>query len=661
MISKQFRWISGSLSLVSLAWAGRADAAVPISPDTSRLSVTHQSAPAQPFNDSFEAEVLRISPEPLPEALSRQQTALLPLSAPATQPQPIEAIQASSGAASLPAPLLEIATPRPDAPQLSQRPGQEDRFNAPEPETDPLPSQQPPVLPEPPETPPETRPETPPETSPTSPETSPDEPRVAVQEIQVLGSTVFDEADFDPILADYEGRDLTIQELRQAADAVTQLYLNEGYITSRAILSNQTIENGVVQLQVVEGSLADIQVEGADRLARYVRDRIELGADTPLSQIDLENQLRLLRVDPLIDNIEASLRAGEGLGESLLIVRVDAADPIEAHLIVDTDSPPSVGTVRTGAEVVYRNPLGIGDQLRASAFRATTGGSELYELSYRAPINAMNGTISARILPSEFEIIDPAEIAALDVSGSADVYELSYRQPLIRTPQEEFALSLGFRHRDGETLLSGFKIDESSTSVVQFGQDYVRRDVSGAWALRSQFNLGTGLLDATNRDGEADGQFLSWLGQVQRAQVLNQNNILILQGDVQLATDSLLGSEQFVVGGGQSVRGYSQNARFGDNGVRLSAEDRIVVDRDESGTPILQLAPFVDMAAVWNTESDTAANDDNFLLGTGVGLLYRPIDQLNIRFDVGVPLVELDEPGDSAQDVFIYLNLDYRL
>ncbi|MEM8805054.1 MAG: ShlB/FhaC/HecB family hemolysin secretion/activation protein [Cyanobacteria bacterium P01_G01_bin.38] len=639
MIFKQLRWISGSLSLISLAWVGRATAAVPIAPDDS-ISTTHHSASATPRSQLLDERVTA-TPELSPERLPSPQTSLLPKPADAAAPIATDTPQPSFTNT----PLSSFTNT-----QLSQRPGQEDRFTTPDPEAEPLPEQQPPVLPEPPEPSPEIPPETP-----------PDEPRVAVQDIQVVGSTVFDEADFAPILADYEGRELTIQQLRQAADEVTQLYLNEGYITSRAILSNQTIENGVVQLQVIEGSLADIQVEGADRLAGYVRDRIELGADTPLSQIDLENQLRLLRVDPLIDNIEASLRAGEGLGESILIVRVDAANDLEAHLVVDTNSPPSVGTVRTGAEVTYRNPFGIGDQLQASAYRATTGGSELYELSYRAPVNAMNGTISARILPSEFEIIDPAEIAALDVTGSADVYELSYRQPLIRTPREELALSLGFRHRDGETLLSGFQIDESSTSVVQFGQDYVRRDVNGAWALRSQFNLGTGLLDATDRANGVDGQFFSWLGQVQRAQVLNQNNILILQGDVQLATDSLLGSEQFVVGGGQSVRGYSQNARFGDNGVRLSAEDRIVVDRDESGTPILQLAPFIDMAAVWNNESSTAANDDNFLLGTGVGLLYRPIDQLNIRFDVGVPLVELDEPGDSPQDVFIYLNLDYRL
>ncbi|MBE9070393.1 ShlB/FhaC/HecB family hemolysin secretion/activation protein, partial [Leptolyngbya cf. ectocarpi LEGE 11479] len=502
-----------------------------------------------------------------------------------------------------------------------------------------------------------TEPVTPPDATEPQPETG---PTVTVQGFDVTGSTVFDQSDFEPALSPFIGQSLGIDELRQAADAITQLYLNEGYITSRAVLPNQPITDGIIKLQIIEGSLEEIRIEEAGRLANYVRSRIELGASTPLNQFELEDQLRLLRADPLLDNIEASLRAGTGLGQSILVVRIAEADPFEAHLTLDTDSPVSVGVVRMGANATYRNPFGIGDQIRAAAYRATTGGSHLYELSYSAPINAMNGTISARFLPSEFDIISPRELAELSIEGDAQVYELTYRQPLVRTPREEFALSFGFRHRDGDTRLLGQDFTSNSASVLQFGQDYLHRDVQGAWALRSQFSLGVDWLDATNVSSPLpDSQFVSWLGQVQRAQILNQDHLLILQGDIQFATDTLLGSEQFVIGGRQSVRGYSQNARFGDNGVRLSVEDRITIQRDESGAPTMLLSPFLDMAAVWNTKSGTTVNNDRFLLGTGVGFTYRPIDGLDLRFDLGVPLVDIDD--SAPQDVFIYLDFDFEI
>ncbi|MEM8611528.1 MAG: ShlB/FhaC/HecB family hemolysin secretion/activation protein [Cyanobacteria bacterium P01_H01_bin.105] len=520
--------------------------------------------------------------------------------------------------------------------------------NLPEPLPEPEPDTPEPVLP---------TPVTPPAVDAPLPETG---PTVTVQEFDVLGSTVFDQSDFDTVLAAFVGRALGIDELQQAADSITQLYLNEGYITSRAVLPNQPVTDGIVKLQIIEGSLEEIRIEEANRLTNYVRSRINLGAKVPLNQFDLEDQLRLLRADPLIDNIEASLRAGTGLGQSVLVVRIDEANPIEAHLTLDTDSPVSVGVVRTGANITYRNPFGIGDQIRAAAYRATTGGSHLYELSYSAPINAMNGTISARFLPSEFEIISPSELASFDIEGDAQVYELTYRQPLVRNPREEFALSLGFRHRDGDTRIASNDLSSNSTSVVQFGQDYLRRDTQGAWALRSQFSLGVDWLDATNTSSpQADSQFVGWLGQVQRAQVLNQDHLLIVQGDVQLASDTLLGSEQFVVGGRQSVRGYSQNARFGDNGVRLSVEDRITLQRNASGAPIMLLSPFLDMAAVWNTKSGTTVNNDRFLLGTGVGFTYRPTESLDLRLDLGVPLVDIDD--SAPQDLFIYLDFDFEL
>ncbi|MEM7793156.1 MAG: ShlB/FhaC/HecB family hemolysin secretion/activation protein [Cyanobacteria bacterium P01_C01_bin.118] len=514
-------------------------------------------------------------------------------------------------------------------------------------------------LPEPEPTPDPVLPETAPPSDPVDPVPEAG-PTVNVQGFEVSGSTVFDESDFEPVLAPFVGQSLGIEQLRQAADSITQLYLNEGYITSRAVLPNQPITDGVVKLQIIEGRLEEIRIEDTDRLADYVRSRINLGANPPLNQFDLEDQLRLLRADPLIDNIEASLRAGTGLGQSILVVRIAEADPLEAHLTLDTDSPVSVGVVRTGANFTYRNPLGIGDQLRAAAYRATTGGSHLYELSYSAPVNAMNGTVSARFLPSEFEIISPQDLASLDIEGDAQVYELTYRQPLVRNPREEFALSLGFRHRDGETRIASTDFSSNSATVLQFGQDYLRRDIQGAWALRSQISLGVDWLDATNAPSpQPDSQFVSWLGQVQRAQILNQDHLLILQGDLQLASDTLLGSEQFVTGGRQSVRGYSQNARFGDNGIRLSIEDRITVQRNESGAPIMLLSPFVDMAAVWNTKSGTTVNDDRFLLGTGVGFTYRPVEGLDLRLDVGVPLIDIDD--SAPQDVFIYLDFDLEL
>lgn len=507
-----------------------------------------------------------------------------------------------------------------------------------------------------------------------TPEPVPVEPSISfpVTRIEVSGSTILTLADLEPITKPLEGRSVTLEELRQAADAITQLYLDRGFITSRAVLTEQTIQGGVVQIQVIEGSIAEIQIEGTQRLKQsYIRQRIELGAKTPLNRDKLEDQLRLLKADPLFTNVEASLRPGTQLGQSILIVRVTESKALTGFVGSDNYSPPSVGSVRLGAGLTYRNITGVGDEASATYYRTTTDGADSFDFTYRLPLNALNGTLQLRAAPS-YNRITEDDFADLDIRGGNGLYELSFRQPVVRSPREELAFSLGLSFENGQTFLLqdtpfpfGIGPDadgKSITRVLKFGQDYVRRDATGAWAVRSQFSFGLPIFNATQNDAPTpDGRFFSWLGQVQRVQRLGAAHLLIVQGDLQLTPDSLLPSQQFVIGGGQSVRGYRQNARSGDNGFRVSIEDRIALARDEAGVPVFQVAPFFEAGKVWNkSDNPNRLPDQTFLAAVGVGLLWQPVPQFFLRFDYGYPIIKLDDRGGDIQDDGFYFSVYYQ-
>ncbi|MGF1677435.1 MAG: ShlB/FhaC/HecB family hemolysin secretion/activation protein [Rivularia sp. (in: cyanobacteria)] len=491
------------------------------------------------------------------------------------------------------------------------------------------------------------------------PSVNPSDDRITVNKIQVTGSTVFDTEDFKPITQLVQGKSVTLEELRKVADAITELYLERDYITSRAILVNQKITDGVVQIRVIEGSLEKIEIQGTQRLKpSYVRSRLANGGNPPLSNRSLEEQLRLLRIDPNIQNIEASLRPGSNFGQSILVVRVTEAEPFQMQLGVDNYSPPSVGSERLGINTSYRNLIGIGDEIAASYYRSTRGGSNIFDLSYQVPVNAKNGTLQLRTTINNNKVVqEPFNV--FDIRGESQLYDISYRQPLIRTTREEFALSVGFSVQNGQTFTFagatpfGFGPDaegNSRTRVIKFGQDYVLRDAKGAWQVKSLLSLGTGWFDATiNSNPVPDARFFSWLTQLQRVQRLGKDNLLIAQLDMQLTPNGLLPSQQFVVGGGQSLRGYRQNVRAGDNGVRFSLEDRITVGRDASGNPSLQIAPFFDAGVVWNVDDNpNLLQRQTFLAGVGMGILWQPIPRLNLKLDYGLPLVELDDKGNNG-------------
>ena len=559
--------------------------------------------------------------------------------------------------------LLGLATPTLATDILSQSPQQE---------TDPSNPNQDFLQPIEPITPPPTEePLFPTPEEPISPNL-PDSPSFPIQTIKVEGSNVFSSTDFAPLIDPLIGQNVTLNQLREVADAITQLYLDQGYLNSRAVLTEQTLSDGIATIEVIEGQVTDIEVNGLQRFrSSYFTSRLNRSIATPFNVNDLEDQLRLLQINPLIKNIEVDLEPGESPGESTLLVNVEEAPPWFGSAFVDNYSAASVGSERFGLSGGYRNLLGLGDVFTATGSRSFTGGSTILNFNYLVPFNSLNGTVQLSTTIDRNEVTQ-SPFDELGIEGESETYSLSVRQPLHYSFTEEFALSLGLTHRDGQTFLfdnigtafgAGAEADGTTRStVLSFGQDYLSRDAKGAWVLRSQFNFGLDLLDATtNAETIPDGRFFSWNGQVQRIHQLAEKHLLIVQGNMQLSPDNLLGSQRFTIGGGQTLRGYRQGARSGDNGWRVSVEDRITLVEEQPGVNLLQVAPFFDMGMVWNNPSNPdQVSSDHFLAGLGTGIIYSPVEKLNLRLDFTLPLISISDRSSNLQDDGIYFSVNYN-
>ena len=76
----------------------------------------------------------------------------------------------------------------------------------------------------------------------------------------------------------------------------------------------------------------------------------------------------------------------------------------------------------------------------------------------------------------------------------------------------------------------------------------------------------------------------------------------------------------------------------------------------------LEIAPFIDMGSVWFVNENEASSDDNFLMGTGLGLIWNDvatIEGLNLRLDYGIPLISLPRLGNSLQERGLYFQINY--
>ncbi|MEH2067476.1 MAG: ShlB/FhaC/HecB family hemolysin secretion/activation protein [Nostoc sp.] len=483
-----------------------------------------------------------------------------------------------------------------------------------------------------------------------------------VKKIEVLGNTVLKD-EINQLIKKYENRQVTFEDLISLRSGITELYFKNGYVTSGAFLpNNQALDSGIVRIQVVEGELERIEINGLTRLQkRYVLRRLGNATKSPLKLQRLEEGLQLLQLDPLLERINAELVAGSTSGRNILRVDLQEAPAFYTGIIIANNQSPSVGSIGGSIFATHNNLLGFGDRLSAEYGR--TEGLNLYNFSYTLPLLPRNGTLNFSYSNYDSNIVEEP-FQDLGIRSESETFSLGLRQPLVQSPQTEFAVGVALDVRRSQTFLQdvipfsfseGPEDGKSRVTVIRFYQDWVNRSRTRVLAGRSQFNFGINAFDATVNDIGTDGRFFSWLGQFQWVQQLSPRVLLLTRINTQLTPDSLLSLERFSIGGVDTVRGYRQNQLVSDNGVASSVELRVPVTANPR---TLQIKSFFDIGGGWNNRD--ADPDPNLIAGVGLGVEWQVTRGLDVGLDYGIPLVGVSDRGDSLQDNGFYFSLQYQ-
>ncbi|MEM7727190.1 MAG: ShlB/FhaC/HecB family hemolysin secretion/activation protein [Cyanobacteria bacterium P01_A01_bin.45] len=485
---------------------------------------------------------------------------------------------------------------------------------------------------------------------------------ILVKEFEVEGSTVFSQEKLLEILKPFTERQLSFSELMQARSAITKLYVDKGYITSGALIPPQTITDGTIKIKVVEGGLESININGLKRLnSSYIRNRIASSAKKPVNIPRLLESLRILQSDPLIKNLSAELMSGSGTGSNILDITLKENRTFGSSLTIDNGRSPSVGSIRRRAQLQQANLLGFGDNLNVGY--TNTDGSNGIDAIYSLPINSRNVKIEFSYGNTNSKVIeDPFN--SLDIISNSRYYELTLRQPLFQSSSEEFNLGITASRReskasfleDEQPFPSIGADDEGRTriSAIRFFQEWTKRSSTQVIAARSQFNVGFNAFNATINDGVPDSRFLSWRGQAQWVRLLAPDTLLFVRGDVQLADNTLVPTEQFGNGGFGSVRGYRQDLLLTDNGALLSAELRLPILKKSQS--LLQVVPFFDIGTSWNSGSSNNPVNST-LAAVGLGLQFSQGNILSARLDWGIPLISVDSDQGTLQENGLYFSI----
>jgi len=499
--------------------------------------------------------------------------------------------------------------------------------------------------------------------------------RLFVREFRFEDNTAFPSEVLAKVTRSYTGREITSEELEDARRAVTLHYINHGYINSGAMIPDQTPENGVITIRIIEGVLSKTGLHGNKWLRDdYITSRLQLRSGPPLDLNKLKEGLQILRQNPNIKQINAELEPGTTPGQSILDLRVVDQQPFRVGLQIDNHRPPSVGAEEISLLAADLNLTGHSDPLDVTYGIADAGENNGWGFSgwhniggsYALPLNRYNTTLGVRASRQNTSIVE-VPFDTLNLSSETVDLGVTLRQPVYQTANREVALSVAFDRRQNTTFVGqqsevispGATNGQTTAAVLGLSQEFIDRGQNHALALRSTFNFGLDVLDATNDGvaGDPDGKFFAWLGQAQYVQRLfNTQNQLILRVTGQWADGKLLALEQISVGGADTVRGYLENQLVRDRGLVSSAEFRVPVLFDKAGNGTVQLAPFFDYGGAWNVNDSQSPST---IYSIGMGVLITPNKHINAQLYWGYRLNRITIPNDNPQDLGLHFQVNF--
>lgn len=471
----------------------------------------------------------------------------------------------------------------------------------------------------------------------------------------------------------------TFDDLQSAADAVSEYLQRRGYIVAQAYLPEQKVENGIVEIAVLEGRLGQVRVdiEGDVPVSRGMIEGLlsPLTPGTILHRDVVERSLFLVS-DLRGLNVRSIVQPGSTPGTSDLVLKITAARRVDGTIEFDNNTSRFTGDYRLGGSVNINSPFHRGDLFSFRGLVGIPGGGanlDFGRLSYLTPVGNYGTKIGVAYLRLNYHL-GTQLFDRLDQSGKSEVASIFGLHPIIRTRNFNLFGQASFDLREFEDTQRAVGLSPSERKTKVGGLSVVgdSRDAYLRGGINN-FSLGytAGDLDLrTPRDLAAD-QAVGTGHQVQggyqrinfsasRLNTLVASTVAFVSYSYQYASKNLDASEKIGLGGPNAVRAYAVGEATADEAHLLNAEVRTTLPQPSFMPGNLVGLAFFDWARGRLNKDPLpleTANNIRVLRGVGFGLTWSKQDDFLLRGTLAWRLsgAPQSDPEDKRPRVFFQM------
>jgi hemolysin activation/secretion protein len=490
-----------------------------------------------------------------------------------------------------------------------------------------------------------------------------------LKSLEITGATVYSTDRLQQFYIQKLYREISLKDLYDIANQITQLYRQDGYLLSRALVPEQTIQEGKVRIQVIEGYVEKVEFEGAsDRHQKRLKGFGErITEDRPLNRRTLERHL-LLANDLAGIRVQSVLSPGSTLGAAVLTAKVKY-DEFDPFFDFNNRGTPEVGPLRLQAGLFLNSALGQGERW---TFSGATTPEDINELAYGSgALTLPIGSDGVQVdISGSYTAVKPGgRLQDFDLFGDSATVSIATSYPIIRSRRQNLYVSGQFDFNDSRNIssfLPGATVTLSNDRIraLRAGIRYDQVDRTGQTIVSAQVSQGLDILGATT-----DGSFDEPLSRVDGSAVFTKFNFdaarqqflpgrfsLLLTGTAQASLDSLLAGEQFRLGGVNFGSAFDPAQVLGDSGYGFRAElQRPIVYTAQKFRMITQPYIFADYGNVYRKSPTVVENKSDTLASAGIGVRHYVSDFLSAQLELAFPIERSDRRFDGDPRLFFRL------
>lgn len=482
--------------------------------------------------------------------------------------------------------------------------------------------------------------------------------RFDIRAFQVKGNTVLPPATVERAVYPHMGPGRTEADVEAARAALQQAFEDAGYVAVAVILPEQSVDGGILQLEVQQQTIGQVLVEGSRNpdAVRAAAPSLTPGTtpNLPAFQRDVIalNQAPSRRVNP-------ELRAGVAPGTLDVVLNVEERSPIHASVELNNFSSAATTDLRVSATLRHDNLFGLGHSLSLSAQTAPrrTDDGTVFSGNYLLPLGTGTQLLGYYVHSDS----DIAVVGGTSVIGSGDIAGIRLIQSLGSREGFYHAVTLGLDYKSfGEDLILGADTDSAPITYVpatlSWRGDWNREGAQTDLTLSATLGLrglGDGLEQfMLKRLYARDGFFILKLD-AGRTQDFGPGLQIYSRLTGQWSPDPLISNEGFSLGGMSSVRGYYESETIADYGIALQTELRSPDFASRLGGPLNELRLHAFLDSGWGRlHRAPVSQDDSFsLVSTGLGARLKLFNFFTGALDAGVPLIS--GPDSKSGDIFV--------